>query len=166
VHPNAPEHGSLPVGAWAKRHKLKQAVRDYNWRQNSTRAPAEHGMAALKHWGILEFTRFGVVRFNAATQAVAVILSGPKPPPIPIFNVHPPDDHCHGRADRPRAVGISLEPPSGGGLRDKSCPKRAETGDDAIDVGKARRQHHLDYQEVFQRSSTAVGICRLHGCSA
>jgi len=32
-------------------------------------------MAALKHWGILRFTRFSIVRFVDAARAVANIIS-------------------------------------------------------------------------------------------
>lgn len=66
---------AMPVGAWGHNQDLPVDVQAYNLRQNSTRAPAEHGMAALKHWGILDFTRFSIVRFNEATQAVANVIS-------------------------------------------------------------------------------------------
>ena len=66
---------ALPVGRWSKRHDLPETVQAYNYRQNSTRAGAEHGMAALNHWGILRFTRFSIVRFVDAARAVANIIS-------------------------------------------------------------------------------------------
>ncbi len=66
---------ALPIGRWSKRHDQPADIQGYNYQQNSTRAPAEHGMAALKHWGIMGFTRFGVVRFHVAAQAVGAILS-------------------------------------------------------------------------------------------
>lgn len=65
---------ALPVGYWSKRKELSEETQTYNWCQNSVRAPAEHANAALKHWGMMRFSRFSIVRFREMERAVATVL--------------------------------------------------------------------------------------------